>query len=126
MNKQLSMLNYKLQNNMKDIGRDFYNKDEDDIVVDLHSGGVKRNVFYPGSQQRGVLNIDNDTSEQIFERKKAIAELEKEQEDIKGNIKSLMRRAPESMVIDDPLYAERVKHKDFMNDPEKESLYKVP
>jgi len=37
MNKQLSILNYKLQNNMKDLGRDFYNKDEDDdIVVDLH------------------------------------------------------------------------------------------
>jgi len=53
-----------------------------------------------------------------------MAELEKEQEDIKGNIKSLMRRAPESMVIDDPLFAERIGHKD--NSLAKESGYKVP
>ena len=42
LNKQLSMLNYKLQNNLGDLGRDFVGRDPDYL-----SGGVKSNLFYP-------------------------------------------------------------------------------
>ena len=43
-----------------------------------------------------------------MERKKAWAELEREQNEVKRNIKSLMRFEPGTRVIDDPGLAERV------------------
>ena len=46
--------------------------------------------------------------EEILERKKAWAELEREQNDVKRNIKSLMRFEPGTRVIDDPAMADRV------------------
>lgn len=46
--------------------------------------------------------------EDILERKKAWAELEREQNEVKRNIKSLMRFEPGTRVIDDPSLAERV------------------
>jgi hypothetical protein len=45
-----------------------------------------------------------------LQRKKAWADLEREQEEIKRNIKSLMKTAPETRVIDDPMLAERVRN----------------
>jgi len=68
LNKQLSMLNYKLNNNLSDLGRDFVSKDDD-----LFSKGVKSSVFYPSA-----LDVDNDTTDQLYQRKKAWAELERE------------------------------------------------
>ena len=47
-------------------------------------------------------------SEEILERKKAWAELEREQNEVKRNIKSLMRFEPGTRVIDDPGLADRV------------------
>ena len=46
--------------------------------------------------------------EEILERKKAWAELEREQTEIKRNIKSLMKLEPSTRAIDDPSLADRV------------------
>jgi len=62
------MLNYKLQNNLTDLGRDFGGREDD-----LYSKGVKSSTFYPGP-----LDIDNDTGADLYARKKAWADLEKE------------------------------------------------
>jgi hypothetical protein len=44
-----------------------------------------------------------------LERKKAWADLEREQQDVKRDIKSLMRAEPASRIlVDDPALAERV------------------
>ena len=51
---------------------------------------------------------DAAESEEILERKKAWAELEREQDEVKRNIKSLMRFEPGTRVIDDPALADRV------------------
>ena len=83
---------------MSDLGRDFGRDDPD-----YYSKDLKKSAFYPSA-----LDVDNDTTDQLFQRKKAWAELEREQEDVKSNIKTLMRRAPESNEIDNPLLAERV------------------
>ena len=107
LNKQLSMLNYKLQNNLTDMGKNYGGDDED-----LYA---KKSIFYPSA-----LDIDNDTNDQLFQRKKAWADLEREQDEVKGSIKTLMRRAPESTEIDNPLLAERVSAK------KGPSNYKVP
>ena len=47
------MLNYKMQNNLSDIGKQ-YGRDEDDLYA-------KKNIFYPNA-----LDIDNDTNNQLF------------------------------------------------------------
>lgn len=53
---------------------------------------------------------DADTeSDAILERKRAWAELEREQEEVKRNIKSLLKTAPESRVMDGPILADRVR-----------------
>lgn len=68
LNKQLSMLNYKLQNNLGDLGRDFVGRDLDTVT-----GGVNSNLFYPSP-----LDVDQDTNEDLYARQKAWAELERE------------------------------------------------
>lgn len=55
--------------------------------------------------------MDNDLGDEIFQRKKAWAELEREQDEVKSNIKSLMRKAPESVEMDNPLLAARMSNK---------------
>ena len=104
------MLNYKLQNNLGELGREFVGRD-----IDAVTGGVKSDVFYPG------LDVDHDTNEELYARKKAWADLEREQEDVKQNIKALMRRAPQSAEIDNPLAAGIVSTKNPVN-----SNYRVP
>lgn len=74
-------------------------------------------MFYPGA-----LDIDNETGEEIFARKRAWAELEKEQDEVKSNIKSLMRKAPESVEIDNPMLAERIGN----NHSKQPANYRVP
>lgn len=77
------MLNYKLQNNLTDMGRD-----SGGGRADLFGHEAKGSVFYPSA-----LNIDDDTTDQFKTRKKAWEELEREQEESKNNIKNLMRNA---------------------------------
>ena len=62
------MLNYKLQNNLGDLGRDFVGRD-----IDTVTGGLKSDVFYPSP-----LDVDLDTNEELYARKKAWADLERE------------------------------------------------
>jgi len=57
------------------------------------------------------LDVDNDLGDEIFQRKKAWAELEREQDEVKSNLKSLMRKAPESVEMDNPLLAARMSNK---------------
>jgi len=70
LNKQLSMLNYKLQSNISELGTNFYGNQEEDYMA----RDVAPSTFY----RPGALDIDNDTNEEIFNRKKAWAELERE------------------------------------------------
>ena len=107
LNKQLSMLNYKLQANVTELGHNFGGR-EDDYSTEI--GGGRRPAF----------EIDNDVNEEIFNRKKAWAELEREQDEVKSNIKQLMRKAPESNELDNPLMADRLSPK------ESKQRYRVP
>lgn len=54
------------------------------------------------------MDIDNDTNEEIFSRKKAWAELERDHDEVRSDMRTLMRKAPESNEIDNPLLAQRV------------------
>jgi hypothetical protein len=98
------MLNYKLQNNMNDLGQNF---GSEPLALEPSS-------FYPSSKDQ------SDPSDEMFSRKKAWAELEREQDEVKSNIKSLMRKAPESNEIENPLLAGR------MTPQEPKSQYRVP
>ena len=69
LNKQLSMLNYKLQNNLSDIGRDFGGR-ETDI---FGTREVPTSTFY-----KSPLDVDDGTSTDLYNHKKALAELERE------------------------------------------------
>lgn len=111
MNKQLSMLNYKLQSNISELGNNFYSNSEDMIARE-----VGPSTFY----KPGALDVDHDTNEEIFSRKKAWAELEREQEAVRSNIRTLMRKAPESTEMENPLLAMRIAPK------EPRMSYKVP
>lgn len=53
---------------MTDLGRDFGGREDD-----LYDRGVKSSTFYPGP-----LDVDNDTGADLYARKKAWADLEKE------------------------------------------------
>lgn len=64
--------------------------------------------FHPVQQYDGFSAINAAEGEEILERKKAWAELEREQNEVKRNIKSLMRFEPGTRVIDDPALADRV------------------
>lgn len=44
-----------------------------------------------------------------MKRRRAWAELEREQDEVKRNIKSILKTAPESRVMEDPIIAERVR-----------------
>lgn len=61
------MLNYKLQSNITNIGTNYG-------AEDLYSKDVGPSTFY----QPKAMDIDNDTNVEIFNRKKAWAELERE------------------------------------------------
>ena len=106
------MLNYKLQNNVTELGANFgLGRDDDAYLRDI--SGPK--MFYPSAP-----HTEADSNEEIFNRKKAWAELEREQDEVRSNIKSLMRKAPESNELDNPLLADRIAPK------EPHSGYRVP
>jgi hypothetical protein len=69
---------------------------------------VAREIGSSTFYKPNALDIDNDTNEDIFNRKKAWAELEREQDEVRSNIRSLMRKAPESNEIENPLLAQRI------------------
>jgi hypothetical protein len=95
------------------LGRDFYGKDEeDDYAVVDRPGRMPRNVE--------EFDLDEDVNEEILRRKQAWAELEKEHDDLKDNMKHMMRKAPEGTEIDNPLRAERVTAQPV------EGVYKAP
>jgi hypothetical protein len=50
------MLNYKLQNNLGDLGRDFVGRD-----IDTYGAGVKSSLFYPSP-----IDVDNDTNDDLY------------------------------------------------------------
>ena len=72
------------------------------------SGKVSKNTFYA---QDDAESDDSDAqSEELLKRKRAWAELEREQDEVKRNIKSILKTAPESRVMDDPILADRVRY----------------
>lgn len=103
LNKQLAVQNTKLGNNLSDLrGQIMVERTEEGI--DLFRGGPTFNSFYPQPKYEG-LGAEGD---EILERKKAWAELERDQAEVKRNIKSLMRLEPGTVAIDDPSLADRV------------------
>ena len=65
-------------------------------------------AFHPPPAYDGGSAVNAAESEEILERKKAWAELEREQNDVRRNIKSLMKFEPSTRVIDEPSLAERI------------------
>lgn len=102
LNKQLAVQNTKLGNNLSDLrGQIMSEKTEE--AADLFRGGPSFMAFHPQPLYQGGAEGD-----EILERKKAWAELEREQAEVKRNIKTLMRTEPGTLVIDDPSIADRV------------------
>ena len=89
LNKQLSMLNYKLQNNLGDVGKGFAMASYDEEAQFMNG-------------KKATFGVDEDLTDEMYQRKKAWADLEREGDEIKHNIKSLMRRDPKSTKIDNP------------------------
>ena len=109
MNKQLSMLNYKLQNNLSDVGKGF-------------SGiGIDEEATVVGGKFASNFEIDNDLNDELFQRKKAWAELERQGDEVTQNAKSLMRKDPKTTAIDNPLLVDPIKTKSEPN-----AVYRVP
>ena len=102
----MAVQNTKIGNNLSDLrGQIIAEKGAEE--ADLFRGVAS---FHP-PQMFGTEVPHSSTaqeSEEILERKKAWAELEREQNEVKRNIKSLMRFEPGTRVIDDPGLADRV------------------
>ena len=96
--KELAILNNKLQTNMQGI----YKLGEETHTTEVYN--IKHHHHHIVNNDD--LDIDSDG---ILQRKRAWAELEREQEEVKRNIKNLVRTAPESRVMEDPLLADRVR-----------------
>jgi len=62
-------------------------------------------------KEGGRLDIDNDLNDELYSRKKAWADLEREGNEVKANIKGLLRKQPQSTEIDNPLLADVVRVK---------------
>ena len=76
---------------------------------EIYNEKVSSHHFYGHGGIRSEDSDNDSEGETILQRKRAWAELEREQEEIKRNIKSLMKTAPESRAIDDPMLADRVR-----------------
>jgi len=98
LNKQLGALNEKMQVSMGEL-RNQYKIEVDEERIDILAGVQ--------TSHRPHLSALND--EEILERKKAWADLEREQTEVKRDIKSLMKTEPASRIlVDDPALADRV------------------
>ena len=100
VNVEFSKLNSRLNNVLGDL-RNQYKSEVDEEATDIMTGVA---THYGGA---APMNAAIDDKE-ILDRKKAWAELEREQTEVKRNIKSLMKFEPGSRVIDDPALAQRV------------------
>jgi hypothetical protein len=80
-------------------------------TIGTFSGKASSNTFYRGGVESDEdnNNVDSDSNEELLKRKRAWAELEREQDEVKRNIKSILKTAPESRVMDDPILADRVR-----------------
>jgi hypothetical protein len=56
-----------------------------------------------------LFSDSDDGNGELIKRKQAWAELEREQDEVKRSIKSILKTAPESRVMEDPILAERVR-----------------
>lgn len=74
------MLNYKLRNNIGELGKNFGN-------LDVLGEGVKSSIFYP------KLEDQEFGRDEFNDRKNAWMELEKESQMVKQNIKQMMNKA---------------------------------
>ena len=106
MNKQLAVQNTKLSTNLSDL-RGQIMSEAGQEEADLFRGMPPAMSFHPPQ------SIDHAAGgalegEEILERKKAWAELEREQTEVKRSIKSLMKFEPSTRAIDDPALADRV------------------
>jgi hypothetical protein len=71
---------------------------------------VPSTTFYENNDVgAGGYDSDQAQNEDLLKRKRAWAELEREQDEVKRNIKSILKTAPESRVMDDPIMADRVR-----------------
>ncbi len=99
--KELAIINNKLQSNLTTI--------KTGNPAPFH-GKVPTNTFYAGSYDDEVEGGNySDSNEDLLKRKRAWAELEREQDEVKRNIKSILKTAPESRVMEDPILADRVR-----------------
>ena len=97
--KELAIINNKLQNNLTTV------KSTPGGPTPFN-GKVPANTFYDDG---GYDESDDASNEDLLKRKRAWADLEREQEEVKRNIKSILKTAPESRVMDDPIMADRVR-----------------
>ena len=74
------MLNYKLRNNIGELGKNFGN-------LDVLGEGVKSSIFYPKPEDQEFGR------DEFNDRKNAWMELEKESQMVKQNIKQIMNKA---------------------------------
>lgn len=96
----MGALNEKMQINMGEL-RNQYKIEVDEERIDILAG-----VTTNHKPAHSALN-----DEEILERKKAWADLEREQTEVKRDIKSLMKTEPASRIlIEDPALADRVNH----------------
>ncbi len=78
--------------------------------------------FYEGASSKSAARESESSDEgegEIVQRKKAWAELEREQEEVKRNIKSILKTQPESRMLGDNevgMIGERVKVKPMTYD----------
>ena len=104
LNKQLGSLNLKMQQNMGEL-RNQYNIEVNEERLDILAGVQ--------GQYRAPLTTHDD---EILERKKAWADLDREQQEVKRDIKSLMKAEPASRILtEDPALAERVSLKPLVS-----------
>ena len=118
--KELSIINNKLQNNNF---RTVDMRAEDDKPRQVLAN------FYPQEEEES-------DSDELAQRRKAWAELEREQDEVKRTIKSMMKTQPESRIMDNPMLTkERVSNRydntkkndwedDFVRDTKKDNFLK--
>jgi len=95
----MSDLNEKMRNNLGEM-RNQYKIEMEEERIDILAG-----VHADYTRPSAGPTVDDE----ILERKKAWADLEREQQDLKRDIKSLMKTEPASRIlIDDPALADRV------------------
>ena len=108
---KLQVTMFKLQNNLGDVGKGF-----------AMAGYDEEAQLVEGGRYTKGFGVDDDLTDELYQRKKAWADLEREGDEIKHNIKSLMRRDPKSTEIDNPMLAEGVRLKSKPS----EDMYRVP